>query len=263
MPEGHTIHRLARDHAAVLVGRQVRVSSPQGRFAEAALLLDRRRLTDVEAWGKHLYYHFGRGHLVHVHLGLAGRFDTWTARPAPAPLASVRLRLDTGAVAVDLRGPAACELVTPADREALLARLGPDLLRADADPERAWARVSRSRAPIGVLLLDQSVMAGVGNVYRAEALFATRLHPAREGRTLARAEFDRLWATLRDMLERGVRDNRIVTYAPGRAHRGPTREGERTWIYGRDACRVCDGPVERVASGARDVYVCPRCQARP
>ncbi|MEM6331080.1 MAG: DNA-formamidopyrimidine glycosylase family protein, partial [Planctomycetota bacterium] len=74
MPEGHTIHRLARDHNRDLAGQKLRVSSPQGRFEEGAAQLDGRKLIDVDAHGKHLGYRFTGGHVVHIHLGLYGKF---------------------------------------------------------------------------------------------------------------------------------------------------------------------------------------------
>jgi endonuclease-8 len=171
VPEGHTLHRLATALAEAFAGHQVRASSPQGRFAESAALLDGRVLGSTEAYGKHLFMTFDDVDVVHVHLGLYGRFDVHRAVPeVPEPVGQVRLRLVGGGSYADLRGAPACELFTPAERAAMLARLGPDPLRADADPDVAWARIRRSRAPIAGLLMDQTVVAGIGNVYRAELL---------------------------------------------------------------------------------------------
>jgi endonuclease-8 len=188
VPEGHTLHRLATTLGDTFAGRPVRVSSPQGRFAESAALLDGRVLETSEAYGKHLFLAFGAGpaqDVVHVHLGLYGRFDVNATEDAvPDPVGQVRLRLVGGAAYADLRGATACELLTPAERDGILARLGPDPLRPGADPGPAWERVRRSRAPVAGLLMDQSVVAGVGNVYRAELLFRHRVDPFRPGRSL-------------------------------------------------------------------------------
>lgn len=166
MPEGHTIHRLARDHSALLKGVAVGVSSPQGRFADGAGRLDGRTVTRIEPYGKHLWYSFsGTRERLHVHLGLYGKF-TQGPLPAPEPRGALRLRLTTDASWLDLRGPTACELMAPPERSAVLARLGPDPLAAKPDGAAAFARLSRSRTPLGALLMDQSVLAGVGNVYR-------------------------------------------------------------------------------------------------
>ena len=186
MPEGHTLHRLAILHTRRYVGRPVAVSSPQGRFATSAELVDGRVLESAEAHGKHLFHHYGPDLVVHVHLGLYGKFSD-DRLPAEEPRGQVRMRMIGETHYADLRGPTACELLTDAEVDAIHARLGADPLRDDADPDRAWARISRSRAPLATLLMDQSVIAGVGNVYRAEALFRHGLDPQLPGRELTRA----------------------------------------------------------------------------
>lgn len=255
MPEGHTIHRLARDIAADLAGGTVRVSSPQGRFADGAAALDGRVLVRTEAWGKHLLLWWRGGAGVHVHLGLFGRFRRRTAPPPPAG-GAVRLRLEGATRAWDLSGPTICALARPRDRDALVARLGPDPLRDDADPGAFVARVRGSDRAVGALLLDQTVVAGVGNVYRAEALFVTGIHPTRPGRSLPAATARRLWRTIAAQLADGVRLGRIVTVDP---HRAAAR-GERLWIYKRAVCRRCRGPVETLLVGARRTWACANCQ---
>ncbi len=92
------------------------------------------------------------------------------------------MRLEGNGSYADLRGPTACEVWTPVEKSVLQARLGPDPLRRRPSGERAWERLSRSRTPVGQLLMDQSVVAGVGNVYRAEILFRAAVSPYRPGR---------------------------------------------------------------------------------
>jgi endonuclease-8 len=162
MPEGHTLHRLARRHQALFARRPVAVSSPQGRFAESAALLDGQVLTRAEAHGKHLFHRFGPDLVVHVHLGLYGTFDEGEL-PAPEPRGKLRLRFVGETHFADLRGPTACELLTRAEVKAIRERLGPDPLRRDFDPERVWERISRSASPLATLLMDQKVLAGVGH----------------------------------------------------------------------------------------------------
>ncbi len=265
MPEGHTIHRLARDQTPMLVGRTVAASSPQGRFDAGAHRLDGRSLTRIDPYGKHLFYVFEGDVLLHVHLGLYGKWTHGTA-PAPAPRGALRLRLQAGEHWLDLRGPTACELFTPADRDAVLARLGPDPLRRGADPGRAWTRISRSRSSIGVLLMDQSVLAGVGNVYRAEALFRAGLSPFRLGRDLPERLFDELWQDLTTLLRAGVRAGRIVTTEREDRDRrsGPARAGDRTYVYRRAGlpCRRCGTIVRTEVMAGRNLFWCPTCQPR-
>jgi endonuclease VIII len=259
MPEGHTLHRLALDHRKVLSGVRVRSSSPQGRFAEEAQELDGQTVDAVEAYGKHLFYRFESGAFVHVHLGLYGRFRRWR-QPALPPRGAIRWRLETDDVCLDLSGPTACELLDQGQVDDIHGRLGPDLLRPDARADEAWRRITASRRSLGALLLDQSVMSGVGNVYRAEGLFVAGLHPEIRGDELERRDFTRLWKTLRAQLKQGVKDRRIVTVPHPEGRRA--RKGERTWVYGQRLCKRCEGPVRRWELGSRTMYACETCQRR-
>ncbi|MFJ6215236.1 Fpg/Nei family DNA glycosylase [Streptomyces sp. NPDC092296] len=269
MPEGHTIHRLAIEHLRAFGGRPVRATSPQGRFAASAALLDGRVLDGVEAHGKHLFLGFGGTGWVHVHLGLYGTV-TFGAAPAPPPVGQVRLRLAGADGYADLRGPAACELITAAEKDALHSRLGPDPLRPADDPERAWQRISRSRSPVAALLMDQKVLAGVGNVYRAEVLFRLGISPHRAGRDLTRTEWDALWADLVELMRAGVAAGRIDTVraehtpeAMGRPPRVDDHGGE-VYVYRRTTmpCLICTTPVRTEPLAARNLFWCPTCQQR-
>ena len=267
MPEGHTIHRLARDHRPLLVGRPVSAASPQGRFATGAEMLTGRVVEEVEPYGKHLFYVFAGDVLLHVHLGLYGSFSRGTG-PAPAPRGALRLRMvvDDGADGtwIDLRGPTACELFTPADQDAVLARLGPDPLRKDADPTPAWRRLSRSRTVVGALLMDQSVLAGVGNVYRAEVLYRAGLSPFRPGREVPQDVFDGMWQDLRLLMRAGVRAGHIVTTAREDRDRrsGTARREDRFYVYRRQGlpCRRCGTPIRTELMVGRNLFWCPVCQ---
>jgi endonuclease VIII len=263
VPEGHTLHRLAREHSRLFAGRAVRASSPQGRFAGGAAQLDGRVVERVEAWGKHFLARFAGDSWLHVHLGLYG---SWTAAPLPAPepRGALRLRLEGEEHYADLRGPTACELWTPPDVERLISRLGPDPLRPDADPERARARISRSRTAVGVLLMNQEVLAGVGNVYRAEVLFRHGVSPFRAGRDLSRPAFEGLWEDLVVLMRAGVRAGHIVTTRPEHRERrsGRARREDRFYVYRRTGlpCRICGTAVRAEEMAARTVYWCPHCQ---
>ncbi|MGZ4593581.1 MAG: Fpg/Nei family DNA glycosylase [Actinomycetes bacterium] len=264
MPEGHTIHRQAREHAARFGGRQVGVTSPQGRFVEGAALLDGRRLEDTEAYGKHLFLRFAGERLLHVHLGLYG---TWTfgPTPAPEPRGAVRVRLVVDGSYADLRGATACEVWSPEDETRLLERLGPDPLRTDAAEPLAWARISRSRTPVGVLLMDQSVLAGVGNVYRAEALFRARIDPHRPGRDVTREQWLAMWQDIVGLMRAGLRAGRIVTTRPvDRGRQGRVRSEDAHYVYRRTGqpCRICGTPVAGEEIAGRNLFWCPVCQAR-
>lgn len=266
MPEGHTLHRLAGRFNARFGGRPTRSSSPQGRFATEAAILDGLVLDEVEAHGKHLFFSFAE-HTVHVHLGLAGKLTFGTSNGTES---TVRWRLEAGSHRADLRGPAACRLLAPSEVDALQERLGPDPLRADADPDIAWERIRRSRRAIGALLMDQAVLSGVGNIYRAEVLFRHRIDPFMEGRLLKRREWQAIWDDLVELMRRGVEVGRIDTVHPehepeamGRPPRQDPHGGE-VYVYRRlgQPCLVCATPIRRQALDNRNVFWCPRCQRR-
>ncbi|MEU6698823.1 DNA-formamidopyrimidine glycosylase family protein [Pseudonocardia sp. NPDC046786] len=268
MPEGHTVHRLARLQRRRFAGRPVDVSSPQGRFTTGAGAVDGRVLDGVDAHGKHLFQYFGPDTVVHVHLGLWGRFGN-RRRPETSPRGQVRMRIVGDSHYADLRGPAACELLDDAGVAALRARLGEDPLRADADPERVRDRFARSRAPLAALLMDQSVIAGVGNVFRAETLFRTGLDPMTPARELDDDTFAALWADLSAMLRDGERRGRIETILPAHGD-GPPETPARgpvcasvVYTYRRTGrpCLVCGTPIAHRAVRARNLFWCPRCQA--
>lgn len=268
MPEGHTLHRLAAELTDTFGGRAVASSSPQGGRFAAAARLDGRVLAGADAWGKHLLVGFeGTPEQVHVHLGLYGRFEFG---PVAEPVGQVRWRLATADIVADLRGPTVCEALLPGEVETLVGRLGADPLRTDADVDRARAAVARSKAPIAALLMDQSVVAGVGNVYRAEVLFRSRIDPMRPGRELRPVTFDLLWDDLVVLMAQGVRTGRIDTVRPehepeamGRAPRVDDHGGE-VYVYRRagQRCLVCGSTVRTAVLAGRNLFWCGRCQRR-
>jgi len=269
MPEGHVIHRYARSHRAALGGHRIAASSPQGRFAVGAALIDGRRLTSVDAHGKHLFYRWEGAETLHVHLGLYGRFRIHRSDPPP-PTPATRLVLSTDEVVVYLSGPTICEIIDPAAEEALRARLGPDPLvpkrRTGLDPAEAFAtNLSRRSIPIGAALLDQRVIAGLGNIYRAEALFLTGIDPHLPAQEVDQEHALDLWRTSVTLLRRGVRSGRIVTVEPldvgakRRSDLGPT---ERLYVYKRygEPCRRCGTAVMRADMANRMLWWCGACQ---
>lgn len=267
MPEGHVTHRLARGLLGAFAGRTVRVSSPQGRFAGAAALLDGREFHSAEAYGKNLFLGIGDAGLVHIHLGLIGKLalDGWRDLVNPATL---RLRIETDEHVAELRGPQTCSLISPGERDAVMAALGPDPLRADAEPERGWVRLSRSQRPVASLLLDQRVAAGVGNIFRCEVLFRQRLHPLTPGARVSRRRWGLIWGDFVDLMPPAVDSGRIDTvrheHTPEVTGRAPRvdRHGGEVYVYRRPGmpCLVCGQPVRAREFESRNLYWCGRCQ---
>lgn len=284
MPEGHTIHALAARLDRAFAGRAVAASSPQGRFAVEAAELDGHRLLTSTAVGKHLFVDFDDDLLLHVHLGLIGQFPV---RPIdvggpPSPVGAVRLRLVGASHVADLRGPMICALATPERRDEVVASLGPDPLDPRADGDRAWQRVRGSRKPIAELLMNQSFVAGVGNVYRCEILHRHALDPFTSGAELSHAAWLAIWHDLVDLLPLGVAFSQILTMDDQieqaralvddgtAAQHSATLTGERLgdWFERRfhtyqrtgEPCLRCGTPIRAQALAGRTLYWCPGCQ---
>lgn len=299
MPEGHVIHRLARELNREFQGQVLRVTSPQGRFAREAAALNGSRLTRAEAWGKHLFLDFdvpdfsagaqpgarAAEHIVHIHLGLIGTFHIEPYQPGP-PVGQVRLhvhRIDAeggedmctwgNVFAANLRGPQWCRLITDEEKDIAVAELGADPLRSDQANEQTLAevmdKVSRTRRTIGSLLMDQKFYAGVGNIYRAEVLFRLGISPERKGAELASEENKAIWADLVTLMKDGEAAGRIDTvreeHTPEAMGRQPRKDdhGGEVYVYRRagQPCYICGTEVaERVVEG-RNLFWCPTCQS--
>lgn len=276
MPEGHTIHRHARLQCKLLVGKTVRACSPQGRFEEGAARLNGARVVDIEAHGKHLLYHWAdadglaNDEILHVHLGLFGRFRTFTADP-PAPTGGTRLALQVvgpdgqDGATIYLAGATIVQLITPAQAEAVIARLGPDPLQADADPSQFVHSLSRRTLSIGEALLDQKAIAGIGNVYRAELLFRAGIAPDIPANQISEATAKALWDDAVQLLRLGERSGRIVSVDPadvGKRRRSDLRGDEQRYVYKRHdrPCHRCGTTIIKWQPRARTIWACPQCQ---
>ncbi len=260
MPEGHTIHRAAKDQRAFLVGKVLEVTSPQGRFVFGAELLNGHTCKAIEAYGKHLLYHFETGHTLHVHLGLYGQFRTGKI-PAAEPRGAVRVRLKSDMRVLDINGPNTCEVLDQDGVDNLIKRIGPDVLRADADPAKAWTKISKSRVSIGQLLMDQSVIAGIGNIYRTEILWRQKVHPELSGKFVDRETFDRLWEDCVKLLNLGVKHNAIITV--DRVAKSASRYGERVNIFAKESCPGCQSEIRKFEIAGRRAFICEKCQPMP
>ena len=236
--------------------------SPNGAFPDAKIL-NGRVLRSVEAVGKHLGYVFGRDLIVHVHLGMYG--DFWEGKmPLPAEKGALRWRMWTRTDWIELRGATDCSIFDSAKWRSLLARLGADPLREDADPEAAFDLIEKSKTAIGLLLMDQRVFAGVGNIFRAELLFGARISPFRPGKEVAHAALKRIWKDARALMPAAMDDRRIVTTKPKDRFyaRGVAQDDEVHYVYRRQGkpCFVCGATIKKQDMGGRTVYWCPECQ---
>ncbi len=332
MPEGHSVHRIARQFDRNFVGRVLRASSPQGRFAEGAAILDGRTAVSAHAVGKQMFLEAEGDVWLRVHLGLYGAWDfageivvdptiasangrmgqtnqrgtvldeeildaagenslSSIGAPRrtrvhvrmseqtkglsddgsewPPPIVGqVRLRLMTDVTAADLRGPTACVIQTPEEMLATVAKLGPDPLVGDpTENEERFVRAVRKKAtPIALLLMDQSVVSGIGNVYRAELLFRHRLEPHTPGRDVPEDVVRALWHDWVRLLAIGVETGQMMTMddlTPEQYRAAMASRDDRHWVYHRAGlpCRVCGTEIALEEIGARKLYWCPRCQS--
>jgi endonuclease-8 len=263
MPEGDTIWRTARTLDAALGGwAVVAFDSALPAVATAARRrgLVGRVVEGVEARGKHLLVRFAEGAVLHTHQGLQGSWHLyrpggdWRRRASRA-----RAVIETAdVVALCFRSPVV-EVLSPAEAAShpALARLGPDLLRPGFDPSVACRRLrERGELEIGVALVDQTALAGIGNVYKSEVLFLCRVSPFTRVHDLDDATIDRLVAKAGELLRRNLDGGPRRTtsaLAPG-----------RLWVYRRSGrpCRRCGTRIERAVQGAaaRSTYFCPSCQ---
>lgn len=279
MPEGHVIHRLAGEFTRIFGTQRLHITSPQGRFATEAALVDGSRLERAEAFGKHLFLHFDAAsdeHIIYIHLGLIGhlRFEdrekVW---------GQIRVRIETldddGSsedatnLAANLRGPQWCRLITDEEYAIAVGKIGEDPIRDDANPRQVWAKVQRSKRSIGSLLMDQKLFAGVGNIYRAEVLFRHQQSPFTPGNAIDRSVFFAMWEDLVALMRQGVVDGEINTvraeHTPEVMHR-PARDDEHggeVYVYRRagDDCYVCGSDIAMKAYEGRNLFWCPTCQA--
>ena len=284
MPEGDTIHRAASTLQRALQGRVV--TAFETAYAQLARVDDDapiagRTVEEVRAEGKHLLMRFsgppsGAGGPVtlRTHMRMSGSWHIY--RPGERwqrPRRDMRVVVTTDAyVAVAFSVPVAEFLDDHAlARDPVLRRLGPDLLADSFDPAEALRRMrARPALPMSELLLDQSVVAGAGNVFRSELLFLARVDPAQPVGAVTDEKLSELLAIAARVMRANLDPDRrrheagIVTYTGLRRTTGRADPGERLWVYGRSGkpCRRCGTPIAYRKTGpdARGLYYCPTCQ---
>ena len=260
MVEGHQCHRVAHFHRQKLVGKKFTCSSPNGRFAEGAAAINQKPLRDIQVHGKNLFYFFGDDDVIHIHFGMSGTFSLaesskdGSSMVEPKPTTRLELKGHglvghVSAMTVQ-HGP----LQLYHDK---VSKLGDDPLRDDANPDTVWEIVRNSKKSIGLLLMDQSVIAGVGNIFRAEILFKSGIHPEQPGRTLTREEFDRVWFHSAELLKVGFRLGSILTVDPSEGLPPPWT---RRYIYNQTKCGRCGDRIRSWDIASRTAYACPTCQ---
>jgi len=264
MPEGHSIRHLANLSDTAFKSKKITATSPQGRFAEEAAVIDQKQMTGAGAHGKHLFLKFDDEYAVHVHLGLYGwlHFNRGTQGK---PKDTVRLRLSTDDFYADLIAPTACALLRPNGVEKILKRLGPDPIHPNANLEHAWDKIKKSSKSIASLLMDQSVIAGIGNVYRAELLFRSNTSPFTPGSQMTKEKFESIWKDSVELLKLGSIDGKIRTVKPEHISEEEIKLhgcSQNSYVYKQTGgfCRICSDTVRQETHAGRELYWCPTCQ---
>lgn len=255
MPEGDTIHGYAIELRQRLARRKIHATSPQGRFVDGATTLDGKTVKSTEALGKHLLVHFAESTL-HVHLGRIGRFRRHEGKPAdvPAPTPGVRLRLQASNITYDLSGPTRCEIASQAALETLLHRIGPDLLNPKAKLGDVAKHIVKSKRSIAAQLMDQTIISGIGNIYRCEILYEHKLHPQTAGNAIEQREVLRMLKRCQTWMAASVkRDEQRTT---------PIKLGKRRFIVFRQKQDLLSHEVTSMTIANRRVWWCPAIQTR-
>lgn len=267
MPEGHTVHRTANDFNRLFAGKALQVQSPQGRFAESAKLVSGTELVEAKAIGKQMFLRFQNELTIRIHLGIYGKWNYHEFKSAdeqiPEPFGQVRARFLNEVALADLRGPTVCEVITPDEVALVERRLGPDPLNPNphnAEAERFIDRVKASKTAIGLQLMNQDVIAGIGNVYRAELLFRAGISPHQPGESMTREQLQALWDDSVKLLKVGVVTSFMITRDEF-FKKNPTK-ADRNFVYKREGlpCRSCGTNVIIELMAARKLYWCPGCQ---
>lgn len=263
MPEGDTIWRTARTLQGVLGGRLVSgFSSPLPGVAAAAhrLGLVGQTVAAVESNGKHLLIRFSGGATLHTHQRMTGSWHVYRTGTAwRKPARAARAVIQAGEVTAVCFSAPVVELLPPgrSAEHPALQRLGPDLLSAEFSGSEATGRLrARPELEVGLALLDQTALAGIGNVYKSEVCFLCGVNPFLRVGDLDEAALGRLVETARREMRRNL--------GPGMRRTRSALSRERLWVYGRSgkSCLRCGSVVQRRLQGeqARSTYWCPACQ---
>jgi DNA-formamidopyrimidine glycosylase len=267
MPEGHTVHRTANEFNERFAGAPLTVVSPQGRFADSAKLISGRELISARAIGKQMFLLFDNDLTLRIHLGIYGKWNYHRRASVeiefPEPVGQVRARFSNASAAADLRGPTVCEVIGKDEVAQVEIRLGPDPLNPNPknrEAERFIERVSKSKTSIGLQLMNQDVVAGIGNVYRAELLFRAGISPHVPGNSLSREQLQAIWDDSVKLLKVGVATGVMITR--DELFKKRPKKDDRYFTYKREGlpCRVCGTNISIELLATRKLYWCTGCQ---
>ena len=264
MPEGHTVHRTANEFNKTFAGEALTVSSPQGRFTAGAKSITGKKLVTARAIGKQLFLKFDNELTLRIHLGIYGKWSfAKYSDNLPEVTGQVRARFNNQFAVADLRGPTVCEVINTDEVRRVEQRLGPDPLNPNPrgkELARFVARVVKSKTPIGLALMNQDVISGIGNVYRAELLFRSGISPHTPGSDLSIEKLTEIWNDSVKLMKIGVATGFMIT-RDELLKRNPEKS-ERNFVYKREGlpCRNCGTNISLEIMATRKLYWCVGCQ---
>lgn len=273
MPELPEVETIKNDLRQMVIGRSVvgvRLLDPQlvayPGPEEFVSRLQGQEIVGADRRAKYLIVRLSNGDSLVVQLIMTGQFLLLEPSRPLSKSARLILDLDDGQQLrlVDSGYLARVHLLSPAElgEKLPLNELGPEPLSEDFTLDGFSQRLGRRRGKLKPALLDQRFVAGLGNIYVDEVLFAARLHPARDIRTLTAEEVSRLYEAIRRILQEAIvlRGTTIATYRDVRGRKGGYQE--RLQVFGREGkpCPGCPGPVVRTFLGGRQTFFCPSCQ---
>ena len=265
LPEVEAVCRKLREDALGATITGVRVLRPAAIAPLKPAELKRRvtgaRISGVERRGKNILVRLSTGDVIHVHLRMTGNFYTVDGERERPPLTRIMFTLSGGRAIVfeDSRALGRLRVYSSAELASVLAGLGPEPLSPDFAFPVFLAAARASRAPAKLFLLDQRRVAGLGNIWAAEALFRARVNPARPLRRMSASKLRGLHRAIVALLRRAVQFAYITYIRPGRLIEA---DSFPLAVYGREGepCPRCRRPVRRFTQGGRSTYYCPGCQ---
>jgi endonuclease-8 len=259
VPEGDTIHRTANTLRPWLVGEPILAARGWDDWIDSGSLVG-HHVTEVEARGKHLLLHLDDDRVIHGHSGMTGSWHIYPlGEPWQKPERRAALVMETSRLVVIFFSPKTLELLTPTQfrRHPYLPKVGPDLLGEELDVPEVIARFrTQNHKPVGEAVMNQTLTAGIGNIYKSELLFLEHIDPFAPVANLDDPRLADLFELARELMQHNLEGPARTTRFAG--------DGGRMWVYGRSGqpCYLCTTPicVRRQGDLGRTTYWCPTCQ---
>jgi formamidopyrimidine-DNA glycosylase len=272
MPELPEVETIKTELAPYVIGRRITGVTllwegivRQPSVEEFRSRIAGQKIVGLARRGKYLLVNLSRGDLLIIHLKMSGSLLVGRDSPEPPRFTRAIIHLDRG-VSIFFRDPRKFGLMRLVkDKESVVGELGPEPLEPEFTPGLLQKLLAKRLAPIKALLCDQNFIAGIGNMYADEALFAAKIHPLRTGASLSREETKRLHRAIRQVLRAGIghKGASVENYYRPNGTTGTAHFEFKVAHRGGEPCPNCGTPIERITVRGRGTYFCPKCQLSP